>query len=93
MKYYLGERTPDGCEVAVMNGEGRAYALNPRHDLRNHSPTGFSWGYSGSGPAQLSLALLADVLAHDEKALEHYQDFKFLCRDLHKNFYAHLLIM
>jgi len=23
----------------------------------NHSPTGFAWGYGGSGPAQLALAL------------------------------------
>jgi len=28
----------------------------PRSDLRNHSPNGFEWGYSGSGPAQLALA-------------------------------------
>ena len=24
----------------------------------NHSPTGFSWGYGGSGPSQLALAIL-----------------------------------
>lgn len=24
----------------------------------NHSPSGFAWGYSGSGPAQLALAIL-----------------------------------
>ena len=50
--------------------------LNPRYDLRNHSPDGFSHGYSGSGPAQLSLALLADVLKDDDKAQQLYQDFK-----------------
>lgn len=33
--------------------------LDPRFDLRRHSPDGFAWGYSGSGPAQLALALLA----------------------------------
>ncbi len=83
MKHYLGERTPDGCDVAVVDSESqRCYALDPRLDLRNHSPTGFSWGYNGSGPAQLSLALLADALGDDEAALEHYQDFKFkvICR-------------
>ncbi len=34
--------------------------LGPRLDLANHSPDGFSWGYGGSGPAQLALAILAD---------------------------------
>lgn len=50
--------------------------LNPRFDLRNHSPTGFAWGYSGSGPAQLSLALIADATKDDTAAILHYQKFK-----------------
>lgn len=44
--------------------------------LRNHSPTGFAWGYSGSGPAQLALAILTDATGEQELALRHYQDFK-----------------
>jgi hypothetical protein len=44
--------------------------------LRNHSPTGFAWGYEGSGPAQLALAILLEAGATDEQALAHYQDFK-----------------
>jgi len=58
--------------VVTVNGT----ALAPRHDLRNHSPTGFSWGYGGSGVAQLALA----VLAHEYDplfALQHYQNFKW----------------
>lgn len=62
--------------VQVVDGDGRAFGLNPRLDLRNHSPTGFSWGYAGSGPSQLALALLASVLG-DEVALRHYRQFKF----------------
>jgi len=27
----------------------------PSQAVYNHSPTGFSWGYEGSGPAQLAL--------------------------------------
>jgi hypothetical protein len=50
--------------------------LAPRLDLRNHSPTGFAWGYLGSGPAQLSLAILADFLGDDDHALALYQPFK-----------------
>jgi len=42
----------------------------------NHSPTGFSWGYSGSGPSQLALALLLKYT--DKKtACKWYQEFKF----------------
>ena len=51
--------------------------LNPRYDLSNHSPDGYAWGYTGSGPAQLCLALLADALGDDQRALRLYQDFKF----------------
>ena len=58
-------------QVSV-NGE----ALDPRLDLENKSPTGFAWGYSGSGPAQLALAILADHLGDDDTALEYFQDFK-----------------
>jgi len=36
--------------------------LDPRLSIVNHSPTGFAWGYWGSGPAQLSFALIADAL-------------------------------
>jgi hypothetical protein len=77
VKKYVGERTPDGVSVIVIPESGGAYPLNPRYDLRNHSPDGFNYGYGGSGPAQLSLALLADALGDDEKAQRFYQDVKF----------------
>lgn len=50
--------------------------LNARNDLINHSPDGFEWGYEGSGPAQLALAILADFMENDSLALQQYQDFK-----------------
>lgn len=77
MKRYIGERTKNGVEVIAIDAEGGKEPLDPRHDLRNHSPDGFNWGYGGSGPAQLALALLADALCDDEKARRFYQDFKF----------------
>jgi hypothetical protein len=77
VKQYVGERTPDGASVVVVPESGEAYPLNPRYDLRNHSPDGFSWGYAGSGPAQLSLALLADALGDDDRARDAYQTYKF----------------
>lgn len=62
MKTYHGyrqmERGHDGtiissrCVVQVVVN-GRRRALRPRNDIRDHSPTGFEWGYGGSGPAQL----------------------------------------
>lgn len=55
-----------------------AYPLSARNDLFNHSPDGFSWGYGGSGPAQLALALLADCLGNDVWAVKLHQEFKAL---------------
>lgn len=78
MKIYKGERLKDGAVVSVTtikNGEERISLLNPRYDLYNHSPDGFEWGYGGSGPAQLALALLADR-TDDETTLRLYQQFK-----------------
>jgi hypothetical protein len=51
-------------------------SINPRFDLCNHSPDGFEWGYGGSGPAQLALAICADYLQDDKLALKVYQYFK-----------------
>ena len=39
------------------------------------SATGFEWTYEGAGPAQLALALLADHLGDDAKALSLYEPF------------------
>jgi hypothetical protein len=69
---FQGVRTEAGAHV-VLGGE----KLSPRFDLRNHSPTGFEWGYGGSGPAQLALAMVAAVAGDDELALTCYQDFKW----------------
>lgn len=54
-------------------------ALSPRRSqaILNHSPDGFNWGYGGSGPAQLSLALLLEAGASDEEATRHHQEFKW----------------
>ena len=76
MKTYTGRRTADGCAVTVSD-DGGEHALGPRLDLRRHSLTGFEWGYGGSGPAQLALALSVDVLGDDIVALGVYQRLKF----------------
>jgi hypothetical protein len=52
--------------------------LSPGFSQRivNHSPDGFNWGYGGSGPAQLALAILLHA-ANAEIARRWYQDFKW----------------
>jgi hypothetical protein len=72
MKRYVGVRQGYAVIVTV---DGRR--LNPRHDLWNHSSSGFEWGYGGSGPAQLALAILADHCNDDEEAFNFYQRFKW----------------
>lgn len=41
-----------------------------------HSPDGFSWGYGGSGPAELSRCLLIDALGIRRPHPRLYQEFK-----------------
>ena len=76
MRQYRGAATELGGEVTAEDGAG-SRPLDPRYDLRNHSPTGFAWGYGGSGPAQLALALCADALGDDGRAEGVYQEVKF----------------
>lgn len=54
---------------------GKLLDLEKSLKVRNHSPTGFAWGYPGSGPAQLALAILLEFMAPDN-ALKAYQEFK-----------------
>lgn len=58
--------------------DGEPYELSPdpSQKLRLHSPDGFQFGYGGSGPAQLSLALLLDATTQPDLALSNYQQFK-----------------
>lgn len=42
----------------------------------NHSPDGFNWGYGGSGPSQLALAIMLRYLP-DHDALRLYMQFKW----------------
>ena len=49
--------------------------LKPSLKLVDHSPIGFEWGYTGSGPAQLAAAILLDA-SDKETASRFYQSFK-----------------
>lgn len=76
--YFASRRGNVGpASVLVCEPGWPSHALAPRTDLANHSPDGFQWGYAGSGPAQLALALCADATGDNALALRVYQDFKF----------------
>jgi len=71
-KVYVGRRDSGGCQVIVQDG-GRWRSL--RH-MVYHSPTGMTWGYGGSGPADLARSILADVAGLPVADALH-QEFKF----------------
>ncbi len=77
---YRGERLNDGTsrvwvETKRPGGTDRT-EFKPPASVRAQNAIGFAWGYSGSGPTQLALALLMDALSDRELALRHYLDFK-----------------
>lgn len=80
--YWHVIRTERGVQLYRLYKDGDAlehqvHLVTPEASLRHkqHSPDGFEFGYGGSGPSQLALALLMDA-TRTEFALEHYQDFK-----------------
>lgn len=75
-KWFVGHRTESGCRVLVWDGS-RHRPLSPMLSLLRKSPTGFEWGYGGSGPAQLSFAILWAVFQREDFCKEMYQEFKY----------------
>ncbi len=65
--------TAEDREVYV---NGQFLDPRPSWKIHNHSPDGFNWGYGGSGPAQLSLAILMKFMPANV-AQRLYQSFKF----------------
>lgn len=62
-------------ETGTIYINGRQLFPNISQKAYNHSPDGFMWGYGGSGPAQLALALL--MMVTDEKtAVKMHQRLK-----------------
>jgi uncharacterized protein DUF6166 len=66
---------PSAWRVEITEPGKPDRALDPCTDVANHSSSGFSWGFQGSGPAQLALALLCDAVGV-RRALPLYQAFK-----------------
>ena len=71
-KYYTGIRDKRDLLVHV---DGRTLFPFESQQIHNHSPGGFEWGYGGSGPSQLALAILLDMFGKSIAAT-HYQAFK-----------------
>lgn len=71
---YLGARDEHGLAVVVIHKPTKHVEnLNPRLDIANKSPSGLECGYDGSGPAQLALAILADLLGvPDQTGISHW---------------------
>lgn len=44
----------------IVTKDGKPFSHVTSLAIENHSPTGFAWGYGGSGPSQLALAILYD---------------------------------
>lgn len=59
-----------------MTKDGQVLDPTRSQKVWNHSPDGFNWGYGGSGPAQLALALLLEE-TDTETATKLYQTFKW----------------
>lgn len=79
-KVYRGDVLPEGdCRIRVV--ENNASRLLEHYGL--HSPSGFAWGYGGSGPGETALNILADFFGEHEtftlKALKtsHKAQYKF----------------
>jgi hypothetical protein len=78
MKVYKGIRGADGtAHVLVTEPDRPDRLLAPRADLFERSAAGLDWGYSGNGPAQCALALLADALGDDVRAVRVHRGFHF----------------
>lgn len=71
-KIYTGVR--DNHDV-IVRVNGRNLSIEPSQRVHNHSEA-YEWGYGGSGPSQLALAIMLDIF-DEETAACYYQKFKF----------------
>jgi len=67
---------PDFNEDIVCSRDADGIHTNVPQRIIQHSPTGFAWGYGGSGPADLALNILS-IFTGQEFAERYHQDFKW----------------
>ena len=78
--YYEQPPGPKKVFVHTLDFDGSIKSVDeldpkPSQDIVNHSPDGFNWGYSGSGPSQLALAILYDYTDDKDLSLSLYHEF------------------
>ena len=72
-KLYQGRRDENELTVhVVLQKVDREPWLKPLTHVSYHSPDGFEWGYGGSGPADLALAILTDWFEEDPVKVQTY---------------------
>lgn len=70
----MAHRLQGFAESRMVLIDGKQLSPGPSQQYYNHSPDGFNWGYGGSGPAQLALAIMLRLNGKPDG----YQDFKQL---------------
>jgi hypothetical protein len=70
MKTYQGKRTIDGLVVTV---DGQP--LDEHYEVKCFTKFGFEWTYEGDSPQQLALAILADYLGDNARAIRLSEPF------------------
>lgn len=75
MEAYRLERDGGGGPGTVYQPDGTPLDPDRSQEIIDKSPTGFQWGYKGSGPHQLALALLLDLTDDPEIAQANHHQF------------------
>lgn len=70
MKIYEGKRTIDGLKVTV-----DAKPLSEHYEVKRFTKYGFEWTYEGESPQQLALAILADYIGDNSRAIQLSEPF------------------
>lgn len=68
LPYVMGE------DIAIERTANGGVRCNVPRSIVRHSPTGYNFGYGGSGPADLALNIM--LLFKDKELVRYYQDFK-----------------
>ena len=78
MKVFRAIRQPDGIGKLYTLTDAGMTEIDLDRSLRieDISPTGFEWGYGGSGPSQTALAILLEATDDEELSLDLYNQFK-----------------
>lgn len=88
MKVYEITRSTSGQIGVLVKADNRNATLLKHCNL--HSPDGFETGYSGSGPADLAVSILADYFGVEPKRVENVYKKAWSLEDNHASRAIHL---